>query len=153
MAEERSELEERIIIKDQHTKEIDLVNRDPKHINEDVVKVGLSPTVLQEHHWHHSGVQTLGCVWLDTASAAGAVHVPQRCHPRAGGGDSPAVPRHTNTGWVHAWLLLMPDFLFFEWALQFHCDLKIYGAAFLCTSKPAAKNNTEIKYNQFKGLL
>lgn len=43
MAEEHSGLEERIIIKDQHTKEIDLVNRDPKHINEDVVKVGLSP--------------------------------------------------------------------------------------------------------------
>ncbi|XP_029814126.1 caveolin-3 [Manacus vitellinus] len=47
MAEERTELEERIIIKDQHTKEIDLVNRDPKHINEDVVKVGLSPTGLE----------------------------------------------------------------------------------------------------------
>ncbi|NXA27009.1 CAV3 protein, partial [Ibidorhyncha struthersii] len=42
MAEEQTELEERIIIKDQHTKEIDLVNRDPKRINEDVVKVGLA---------------------------------------------------------------------------------------------------------------
>lgn len=42
MAEEQSELDERIIIKDQHVKEIDLVNRDPKRINEDVVKVGLS---------------------------------------------------------------------------------------------------------------
>lgn len=84
MAEERSQLEERIIIKDQHTKEIDLVNRDPKHINEDVVKVGLSPSVLQEHRWHHTGLQTLGCVWLHAASAAGAGHVPQRCHPRAG---------------------------------------------------------------------
>lgn len=39
MAEEQTGLEERIIIKDQHTKEIDLVNRDPKHINEDVIKV------------------------------------------------------------------------------------------------------------------
>ena len=43
MAEEQTELEERIIIKDQHVKEIDLVNRDPKSINEDVVKVGSSP--------------------------------------------------------------------------------------------------------------
>lgn len=42
MAEEQTELEERIIIKDQLTKEIDLVNRDPKRINEDVVKVGLA---------------------------------------------------------------------------------------------------------------
>lgn len=28
------------IAKDSHTKEIDLINRDPKQINEDVVKVG-----------------------------------------------------------------------------------------------------------------
>lgn len=27
------------ILKDSHTKEIDLINRDPKQINEDVVKV------------------------------------------------------------------------------------------------------------------
>lgn len=27
------------IVKDSHTKEIDLINRDPKQINEDVVKV------------------------------------------------------------------------------------------------------------------
>lgn len=35
---------------DAHTKEIDLVNRDPKHLNDDVVKVSLggclSPTTL-----------------------------------------------------------------------------------------------------------
>lgn len=48
MAEEQTNLEERIIIKDQHTKEIDLVNRDPKHINEDVVKVGLSQRCVLE---------------------------------------------------------------------------------------------------------
>lgn len=48
MAEEQSELDERIIIKDQHVKEIDLVNRDPKRINEDVVKVGLSPHGVTE---------------------------------------------------------------------------------------------------------
>ncbi|NWT03938.1 CAV3 protein, partial [Mionectes macconnelli] len=47
MAEERTELEERIIVKDQHTKEIDLVNRDPKHINEDVVKVDFEDVIAE----------------------------------------------------------------------------------------------------------
>ncbi|NXP56685.1 CAV3 protein, partial [Heliornis fulica] len=47
MAEEQRELEERIIIKDQHTKEIDLVNRDPKHINEDVVKVDFEDVIAE----------------------------------------------------------------------------------------------------------
>ncbi|KFQ25980.1 PREDICTED: caveolin-3 [Merops nubicus] len=47
MAEEHTELEERIIIKDQHTKEIDLVNRDPKHINEDVVKVEFEDVIAE----------------------------------------------------------------------------------------------------------
>ncbi|KFQ14148.1 Caveolin-3 [Leptosomus discolor] len=47
MAEEQTELEERIIIKDQHTKEIDLVNRDPKHINEDVVKVDFEDVIAE----------------------------------------------------------------------------------------------------------
>ncbi|KFO79803.1 Caveolin-3 [Cuculus canorus] len=47
MAEERTELEERIIIKDQHIKEIDLVNRDPKHINEDVVKVDFEDVIAE----------------------------------------------------------------------------------------------------------
>ncbi|NXE89682.1 CAV3 protein, partial [Menura novaehollandiae] len=47
MAEGRTELEERIIIKDQHTKEIDLVNRDPKHINEDVVKVDFEDVIAE----------------------------------------------------------------------------------------------------------
>lgn len=32
-------LNEEKILKDSHTKEIDLINRDPKQINEDVVKV------------------------------------------------------------------------------------------------------------------
>ncbi|XP_065498620.1 caveolin-3 [Caloenas nicobarica] len=47
MAEEQSELDERIIIKDQHVKEIDLVNRDPKHINEDVVKVDFEDVIAE----------------------------------------------------------------------------------------------------------
>ncbi|KAM6059496.1 caveolin-3 [Theristicus caerulescens] len=47
MAEEQTELEERIIIKDQHTKEIDLVNRDPKRINEDVVKVDFEDVIAE----------------------------------------------------------------------------------------------------------
>lgn len=32
-------ISEEKILKDSHTKEIDLINRDPKQINEDVVKV------------------------------------------------------------------------------------------------------------------
>ena len=40
MAEEHTDLEAQIV-KDIHFKEIDLVNRDPKNINEDIVKVGL----------------------------------------------------------------------------------------------------------------
>lgn len=39
MAEEHTDLEAQIV-KDIHFKEIDLVNRDPKNINEDIVKVG-----------------------------------------------------------------------------------------------------------------
>lgn len=39
MAEEHTDLEAQIV-KDIHCKEIDLVNRDPKNINEDIVKVG-----------------------------------------------------------------------------------------------------------------
>lgn len=42
MSEEHTDLEARII-KDIHCKEIDLVNRDPKNINEDIVKVGSVP--------------------------------------------------------------------------------------------------------------
>lgn len=39
MSEENTDLEAQIV-KDIHCKEIDLVNRDPKNINEDIVKVG-----------------------------------------------------------------------------------------------------------------
>lgn len=42
MAEEHTDLEAQIV-KDIHFKEIDLVNRDPKNINEDIVKVGWGP--------------------------------------------------------------------------------------------------------------
>ncbi|KAJ8788147.1 hypothetical protein J1605_005446 [Eschrichtius robustus] len=41
MAEEHTDLEAQIV-KDIHFKEIDLVNRDPKNINEDIVKVSLA---------------------------------------------------------------------------------------------------------------
>lgn len=34
------------IVKDSHTKEIDLINRDPKQINEDVVKVCAACSLL-----------------------------------------------------------------------------------------------------------
>lgn len=37
---------EQKIVKDSHTKEIDLINRDPKQINEDVVKV----CAARRHH-------------------------------------------------------------------------------------------------------
>lgn len=68
MAEEHSE--ERIIIKDLHTKEIDLVNRDPKHINEDVVKVGLPLTAAR------FGVQTWGGLGWTWPELLVLVHVP-----------------------------------------------------------------------------
>ena len=51
MTEEHTDLEARII-KDIHCKEIDLVNRDPKNINEDIVKVGSVPK--QGHHGPHT---------------------------------------------------------------------------------------------------
>ncbi|NXG36013.1 CAV3 protein, partial [Dromaius novaehollandiae] len=47
MAEQRGDLEERILAKDQHTKEIDLVNRDPRRINEDVVKVDFEDVIAE----------------------------------------------------------------------------------------------------------
>ncbi|XP_051831766.1 caveolin-3 [Antechinus flavipes] len=46
MAEEQMDLETRII-QDIHSKEIDLVNRDPKHINEDVVKVDFEDVIAE----------------------------------------------------------------------------------------------------------
>lgn len=39
MADQYQYANEEKIVKDSHTKEIDLINRDPKQINEDVVKV------------------------------------------------------------------------------------------------------------------
>jgi hypothetical protein len=45
MAEEHTDLEAQIV-KDIHCKEIDLVNRDPKNINEDIVKVGSQEMAL-----------------------------------------------------------------------------------------------------------
>lgn len=44
MAEGHTDLEAQIV-KDIHFKEIDLVNRDPKNINEDIVKVGSTAQV------------------------------------------------------------------------------------------------------------
>ncbi|XP_036038140.1 caveolin-3 [Onychomys torridus] len=46
MTEEHSDLEARII-KDIHCKEIDLVNRDPKNINEDIVKVDFEDVIAE----------------------------------------------------------------------------------------------------------
>ena len=46
--------EEKKIVKDSHTKEIDLINRDPKQINEDVVKV-CAPL---RHHPVNEGFRT-----------------------------------------------------------------------------------------------
>lgn len=39
------------ILKDSHTKEIDLINRDPKQINEDVVKVCTAWKGLESILW------------------------------------------------------------------------------------------------------
>ncbi|XP_030425733.1 caveolin-3 [Gopherus evgoodei] len=58
MAEEQTGLEERIIIKDPHTKEIDLVNRDPKHINEDVIKVDFEDIIAEP-----AGTYSFDGVW------------------------------------------------------------------------------------------
>lgn len=44
------------IVKDSHTKEIDLINRDPKQINEDVVKVCAA--------WGRHQSRTLALSWL-----------------------------------------------------------------------------------------
>ena len=46
MADQYQYTNEEKIVKDSHTKEIDLINRDPKQINEDVVKVCAA--------WRHS---------------------------------------------------------------------------------------------------
>ena len=46
-------------MKDSHTKEIDLINRDPKQINEDVVKVGAACSLRTHTHTHthtHKGI-------------------------------------------------------------------------------------------------
>lgn len=45
MADQYQYSNEEKIVKDSHTKEIDLINRDPKQINEDVVKVCAAPPV------------------------------------------------------------------------------------------------------------
>nr|XP_055199947.1 caveolin-3 [Nyctereutes procyonoides] len=46
MAEEHTDLEAQIV-KDIHFKEIDLVNRDPKNINEDIVKVDFEDVIAE----------------------------------------------------------------------------------------------------------
>ncbi|XP_036286864.1 caveolin-3 [Pipistrellus kuhlii] len=46
MAEENTDLEAQIV-KDIHCKEIDLVNRDPKNINEDIVKVDFEDVIAE----------------------------------------------------------------------------------------------------------
>lgn len=46
------------IVKDSHTKEIDLINRDPKQINEDVVKVCAAWT----HHPVTERIRNMACV-------------------------------------------------------------------------------------------
>lgn len=58
MAEENTDLEAQIV-KDIHCKEIDLVNRDPKNINEDIVKVGMG--LPRRRRPEGVGVQSSGC--------------------------------------------------------------------------------------------
>lgn len=56
------------IVKDSHTKEIDLINRDPKQINEDVVKV-CAARLLLTHTSRCSGEGThLARVWMRKGS-------------------------------------------------------------------------------------
>ncbi|KAG8516860.1 Caveolin-3 [Galemys pyrenaicus] len=54
MNEEHRDLEAQIV-KDIHCKEIDLVNRDPKNINEDIVKVGGAAGAAAEHWGPRAG--------------------------------------------------------------------------------------------------
>ncbi|XP_062441745.1 caveolin-3 [Rhea pennata] len=58
MAEERSDPAERIIPKDPHTKEIDLVERDPRRVNEDVVKVDFEDVIAEP-----AGTHSFDGVW------------------------------------------------------------------------------------------
>ncbi|XP_029907998.1 caveolin-3 [Myripristis murdjan] len=46
------------IVKDSHTKEIDLINRDPKQINEDVVKVEFEDVIAEP-----DGTHSMDGVW------------------------------------------------------------------------------------------
>lgn len=62
MSEEHTDLEAQIV-KDIHCKEIDLVNRDPKNINEDIVKVGSAAACPGATHWE--GVGFAECWVLD----------------------------------------------------------------------------------------
>lgn len=65
MTEEHTDLEARII-KDIHCKEIDLVNRDPKNINEDIVKVGSVPKrgIMVLQHLRSASSESPGCCLL-----------------------------------------------------------------------------------------
>lgn len=51
-------INEEKIVKDSHTKEIDLINRDPKQINEDVVKVEFEDVIAEP-----DGTHSLDGVW------------------------------------------------------------------------------------------
>ncbi|KAJ8378977.1 hypothetical protein AAFF_G00232710 [Aldrovandia affinis] len=57
MADQYNTNEEKIV-KDSHTKEIDLINRDPKQINEDVVKVDFEDVIAEP-----DGTHSLDGVW------------------------------------------------------------------------------------------
>ncbi|XP_071383096.1 caveolin-3-like isoform X1 [Centroberyx affinis] len=50
--------QEQTLKKDRHTKEIDLINRDPKQINEDVVKVDFEDVIAEP-----DGTHSLDGVW------------------------------------------------------------------------------------------
>lgn len=69
MTEEHTDLEARII-KDIHCKEIDLVNRDPKNINEDIVKVGSVPKrdIMVFTHLRSASPESPGFCLLQTAA-------------------------------------------------------------------------------------
>ncbi|NXH94713.1 CAV1 protein, partial [Pachycephala philippinensis] len=46
------ELSEKAAVHDVHTKEIDLVNRDPKHLNDDVVKIDFEDVIAEPEGTH-----------------------------------------------------------------------------------------------------
>nr|QOK99930.1 caveolin 3 [Sparus aurata] len=72
------------IVKDSHTKEIDLINRDPKQINEDVVKVEFEDVIAEPDGTHSlDGVWKLSYTTFTVSSMVLPHPVCSLWHPRS----------------------------------------------------------------------